>query len=149
MIPRMEWLGVDRARLGTALLVFGVIGMVLAVVIAAGLLSGAVAARNLSDRLEANQAQLVDMLGRLNDAVDRLGTSTDNAGQTLRTTQAVVEAVGSVTSGLGDTASRLGSALDVSILGQRPFAGAADSLGSVSTQLDTLGTQVTTLAATT
>jgi len=143
----MEWLGVSRARLGTALLVFGLVGMVLAAVIAAGLVSGAIAARNLSDRLETDQARLVEMLGRVNTTVDHLATSTDNAGQTLRTTQAVVEAVGSVTSGLGSTASRLSSALDVSFLGQRPFAGAAESLGSVSSQLDTLGTQVTTLAA--
>jgi methyl-accepting chemotaxis protein len=146
MIPRMEWLGVDRSRLGTALLLFGVVGVVLAAVIAAGLVGGAISARNLSDRLQSEQAQLVEMLGRLNDSVDHLATSTDNAGQTLRTTQAVVEAVGGVASGLGSTASRLGSALDVSILGQRPFAGAAESLGSVSTQLDTLGTQVTALA---
>jgi hypothetical protein len=146
MIISMEWLGVDRSRLGTALLVFGVVGMVLAAVIAAGLVSGAVAARNLSDRIQTEQAQLVEMLGRVNTTIDHLGTSTDNAGQTLRTTQAVVEAVGGVASGLGTTASRLGGALDVSILGQRPFAGAAESLGSVSGQLDTLGTQVTTLA---
>jgi methyl-accepting chemotaxis protein len=142
----MEWLGVDRSRLGTALLLFGVIGMVLAAVIAAGLVGGAISARNLNDRLQSEQVQLVEMLGRLNDSVDHLATSTDNAGQTLRTTQAVVEAVGGVASGLGSTASRLGSALDVNILGQRPFAGAAESLGSVSTQLDTLGTQVTALA---
>jgi methyl-accepting chemotaxis protein len=142
----MEWLGVDRSRLGTALLLFGVVGVVLAAVIAAGLVGGAISARNLSDRLQSEQAQLVEMLGRLNDSVDHLATSTDNAGQTLRTTQAVVEAVGGVASGLGSTASRLGSSLDVNILGQRPFAGAAESLGSVSTQLDTLGTQVTALA---
>ena len=32
----MEWLGVERRRLGTALLVFGLVGMVLAAIIAAG-----------------------------------------------------------------------------------------------------------------
>ncbi len=147
MILPMEWLGVGRKRLGTALLTFGMVGVVLAALIAAGLVSGAVAARNLSDRLESDQTQLVAMLGRLNDTVDHLASSTDNAGQTLRTTQAVVDAVGTVASGLSDTASRLGGALDVNILGQRPFSGAAGSLGTVSTQLDTLGTQITTLAS--
>ncbi len=146
MILRMEWLGVDRTRLGTALLGFGIVGLVLAALIAVGLVSGAVAARDLNARLQDDQGQLVAMLGRLNDTIDQLASSTDNAGQTLRTTEAVIDAVGTVTSGLGTTASELGNALDVSILGQRPLSGAAGSLRTVSGQLDVLGTQISTLS---
>ena len=54
----MEWLGVERRRLGTGLLAFGLIGMILAGIIAIGLFAGAVAARNLDDRISADQAKL-------------------------------------------------------------------------------------------
>ena len=68
------------------MLVFGIVGMVIAGIIALGLIGGAVAARNLDERLAADQARLVASLERVNDTMTRLVTTTDNASATLTTT---------------------------------------------------------------
>jgi hypothetical protein len=65
----MDWLGVDLRRMGTTLLVFGVIGMVIAGIVAAGLIGGAIAARNLDDRLAAERVRLVQTLDRVDAAM--------------------------------------------------------------------------------
>src|SRR6188474_31702 len=49
--PPMTLLGVDQRRAGTAMLVFGVIGVVLAGLIALALVGTAIAARDLDERL--------------------------------------------------------------------------------------------------
>ncbi len=143
----MEWLGVDRRRLGTGLLVFGVVGMVLAAIIAVGLVGGAIAARNLDDRVTADQAQLVGVLDHLTVTIDHLATSTDNAAQTLVTTKVMVTEAQQVLADLATAADQLGGALDVSVLGQQPFSGAASALRSLSDEVEVFANQLTTLAA--
>ena len=69
--------------MGTTLLVFGVIGMVIAGIVAAGLIGGAIAARNLDDRLAAERVRLVQTLDRVDAAMAQTVTTIDNAGATL------------------------------------------------------------------
>jgi outer membrane murein-binding lipoprotein Lpp len=121
----MEWLGVERRRLGTGLLVFGLVGMVLAVIIAAGLLAGGIAARNLDDRISADQARLSAALTRMTTSIDKLAAATQNAGATLHTTGAIVGQAEAVLVDLAGISDDLSSSLNFSILGQQPLAGAA------------------------
>ena len=69
----MTLLGVDQRRAGTAHSVFGVIGIVLAGLIALALVGTAVAARDLDERLMAEQAQLADTLEDLATTTRRRG----------------------------------------------------------------------------
>ncbi len=147
MIRRMDWLGADRRRLGTGLLAFGIVGVVLAGVTAAGLVGGAIAARNLDDRLAADQAQLVAMLDRLTASIDRLATSTDHAGTTLATTRDVVTQTGGILTDIAATTGGLADALDISIVGSRPFAGAAGDLRALADRVGAFADRTTTLAA--
>ena len=121
----MEWLGVERRRLGTALLAFGLIGMVLAGIIAAGLIAGGVAARNLDDRIAADQARLSVSLHRITASIDKLATTTDHAASTLNTTSALIDEAGVVIEDLAGVSDELAGNLDFNILGQQPLAGAA------------------------
>ena len=133
----MEWLGVERRRLGTALLVFGLIGMVLAAIIAAGLIAGGIAARNLDDRIAADQAKLSSSLHRIDASIAKLATSTDHAAATLNTTSALIGEAGVVIEDLAGVSDELANNLNFNILGQQPLAGAATKFRDFSARLRT------------
>ena len=131
----MEWLGVERRRLGTGLLVFGLIGMVLAAIIAAGLLAGGIAARNLDDRIAADQVRLTDALQRTSASIDKLASSTQHAGATLHTTGALVTQADVVIQDLASLSDELAGNLNFSILGQQPLAGASGKFTAFAERL--------------
>jgi hypothetical protein len=142
----MDWLGIDLRRLGTTLLVFGITGMLVAGLVAAGLIAGAVAARDLDDRLAADQARLVAALDRVDATMARTSTTIGNAGTTLGTTSATLAAAGGVLSDVASTADELSTSLDFSILGSQPLAGAARRFGELAVQVRGFEDKATALA---
>jgi hypothetical protein len=143
----MDTLGIERRRLGTGLLAFGLVGLVLAAVVAAGLIAGAVAARNLDDRLAADQARIVELLDQLVATVDRTAVSAGNASDTLATTGRTVASAAVMLDGLAVVADQLADSLDFSIFGQQPLAGAAVRFGELAVQVRAVGEDVDALAA--
>jgi hypothetical protein len=133
----MEWLGVERRRLGTALLGFGLIGVVVAGIIAVGLIAGGIAARNLDDRISADQAKLSLSLHRITTSIDKLATTTDHAAATLNTTSALIDESGAVIQDLAGVSDELSNNLGFNILGQQPLAGAAARFKDFSARLRT------------
>ena len=133
----MEWLGVERRRLGTVLLVFGLIGMILSLIVAGGLIAGGIAARNLDDRIAADQAKLSSSLHRIDASIDKLATSTDHAAATLNTTGALIGEAGLVIQDLAGVSDELAGNLNFNILGQQPLAGAATKFKDFGTRLRT------------
>jgi hypothetical protein len=131
----MERLGLDVRRIGTAMVAFGLVGMVIAGIVAVGLISGAVAARNLDERLVAEQARLVTTLARVDSTMQQLVTTTDNAGDTLATTSGTLVAAGDVLGRVGDTAQDLSTSIDISILGSRPLASASARFAELATEV--------------
>lgn len=125
----------DLRRTGTALLVFGVTGMVIAGIVALGLIGGAIAARDLDDRLVADQARLVQMLDRVDATMAQTVTTVDNAGATLTTTSETLASAGDVLGQVADTSQELSTSLDFSILGNQPLAGAATKFGDLAGQV--------------
>jgi hypothetical protein len=148
----MDGLG-DPRRVGTGLLVFGLVGVALAGVMAAGLVGGAVAARNLDESLAADQRRLVTTLDGLTVMIDRLAVTTGNAGRTLDASTDVVTHAGDALDRLATISDDLGTSLDVSILGTRPLASAAEQFAGlgvqvrvISADLDALGARLDTNA---
>jgi len=121
--------------MGTAMVVFGLVGMVIAGVVALGLISGAVAARNLDERLAVEQARLVTTLERLDGAMRKLVTATDNGGSTLTTTSETLAGAGEVLGRVGDTAQELSTSIDISILGSRPLASASARFAELAVEV--------------
>jgi hypothetical protein len=142
----MDALGFDRRKLGTALLAFGLTGVLLAGVIATALIGGAVAARNLDDRLMADQERLAAALTRLTVSMESLALTTQHAGETLATSSTTVGEAQLVLQDTASAAGALGTALDISILGSKPFAGASDRLAALALRLKDFEGQATTLA---
>jgi len=121
----MKLLGVDQRRAGTAMLVFGAIGIALAGLIALALVGTAVAARDLDERLKAEQAQLAETIDELATTTAAVVTSMENASSTLETSSTSILHARDVLDALATATTSLADGLEISILGSQPFAGAA------------------------
>jgi hypothetical protein len=142
----VDWLGIDRRRLGTGMLVFGLAGMLMAGVVAVALVLGAFAARDLDDRLAADQAKIAASLTRLSVTMESLATTTANAGTTLETSSQTLGDARDVLESTAQTMVSLSEALDISILGSQPFARASEKLAELARTITTFEGKAETLA---
>src|SRR5690242_6214384 len=118
----MSRLGIDLRRMGTTRLVFGIIGVIVAGLVAVGLIGGAIAARNLDERLATDQARLAQTLSRVDATMAQTVTTIGNAGTTLSTTSETLTSAGDVLGRVADTSDTLSSSLGaISILGAQPL----------------------------
>ncbi|HEY5433681.1 MAG TPA: hypothetical protein VIK13_00485 [Candidatus Limnocylindrales bacterium] len=143
----MNGLDINPRRLGTGLLAFGMTGVILAGLIAAALFGGAIAARNLDERLVADQERIAASLTRLTLTMDSVAITVDHAGNTLTTSGDALAHASSLLSTIATTSTDLANALDISILGSQPFASAANGVRKVSDQTTVFAQDTTALAA--
>lgn len=129
------------------MLVFGLVGLVIAAIVAAALIGGAFAARNLDDRLVADQARIAAALERVSRSMTSLASTTDHAADTLDTTSQTLTDAGAVLDSASEAARALSDALDVSILGSQPFAGASARLATLAGTIDSFKGRADQLAA--
>jgi hypothetical protein len=141
----MEWLDINRRRLGTGMLVFGLAGVIMAGVVAVALVFGAFAARNLDDRLVADQARIAASLTRLSATMESLAITMENAGTTLETSSAAMGDAEAVLDTASASMLSLSGALNISILGSQPFAGASQNLEELARTIATFKGKATTL----
>jgi hypothetical protein len=144
---------IDARRLGAVLLVLGATGVVLAALVAFGLLRGAVAARDLDDRIAAGQARIVTNLNQMTTRLDLVATSFDNASATITTTKDALAHASDVLDDVAISTNLLADALNVNIFGNQPFAGLGERFRGLSDRVkvfqddaDTLGMRLNTNA---
>jgi hypothetical protein len=142
----MTLLGVERRRAGNALLAFGVIGVVLAGVIALALVGTAIATRDLDDRLQADQARLAETLDELAVTTAAAVTSIENASATLETSSAAVLDARTVLDELATASDSLADSLGITIFGNQPFAGAAQRFRTFSDRVRVFSEDATGIA---
>lgn len=142
----MEWLGINRRRLGTGMLVFGLAGLVMAAVVAMALILGAFAARDLDERLAADQARIAASLTRLSVTMESLATTTQNAGTTLETSSEALSEARDVLETTSTTLVSLADSLNIQILGSRPLARASENLAELARTIATFEGKAQTLA---
>ena len=132
--------------LSTGLVVYGVVGIILAVV-----MLGAVVA--ISGRLDSLAGRVSDRLGTISTTVDKTATALDRAASTSGSFAATIGQAGptlqKVDSSLGEVIATLReletTAAAVSFLGQTPLASLSGRFGTIADQLETLQGQVSTL----
>ena len=142
----MTLLGVERRRAGNALLAFGVIGVILAGVIALALVGTAIATRDLDDRLQADQARLAETLDELAVTTAAAVTSIENASATLDTSSAAVLDARTVLDELATASDSLADSLGITIFGNQPFAGAAQRFRTFSDRVRVFSGDATGIA---
>jgi hypothetical protein len=146
-IAVMEWLSVDRHRLGTAMLVFGLVGMVLAAIVGATLAVGVSAVRSLDDRIATAESQMGASLTRLTLTIDGIAQSVDNTSGTLATARDGAARAANSLNDVANTTRSLANSLDVSLAGQQPFASSVANLRSLETQIRSVQAEAIALAA--
>jgi uncharacterized phage infection (PIP) family protein YhgE len=142
----MEWLGINRRRLGTGMLVFGLAGLVMALVVAVALVLGAFAARDLDTRLEADQAKIAASLTRLSVTMESLATTTNNAGTTLQTSSDALTEARDVLEKTSTTLVSLADSINIDIFGSRPLAKASENLAELARTVAAFEGKAETLA---
>jgi hypothetical protein len=132
----MQVLGFPARRIGNGLVAFGVIGLVLTTLMTIAWLAGLLAIRDLDERLEADRqstaAALVDAAALMATSSSALRSSADSLGSvgaTLSDSARMLDSLSSATADLAD-------ALEVTILGQQPFASLAVSFDQLSVDVE-------------
>ena len=143
----MDWLGIEARRLGTGMLVFGLVGLVIAAILGVGLILGAFAARDLDTRLEADRIRIADSLHQVSDSMTSLASTTGHAGDTLRTSSQTLAEAKAVLESAASSARALSESLNVSILGSQPFANASARLAELATTITSFEGKADALAA--
>ncbi len=137
----------DRQRLGTVMLAFGIVGLLLAALVAVTLVAGLATARTLDDRIVAGQDRVAAALTDLTLTMDSVATSVDHGATTLATSRDSVAHAVDALGELAATSDSLASSLDVSLFGQRPFTTAVSQLHDMATRVRTFQEDATRLAA--
>ena len=139
--------GWPRRRLGSALLGFGAIGLVLIVTLAilVGLsLDGL--GRAAAD-LAQSRTEAVGMLEPAAAALDRAATSAANAGSSLTSASMAARRAADLTTRLASAFDGLALLGSFEILGARPFGSLTGEFALVATEARALSTDLTTTAA--
>ena len=139
-------LGLPARRLGRGLVWFGGVGLVLAVVMMVVWLGGLVAMGDLDARLEADRGATAISLVQTAALMGSSATTLEDASASLGNVQKALDDAARLLDRLATSTGELAEALNVTILGQQPFAGASQSFEDVSGDLDILATRSETLA---
>ena len=135
-------------RLGTMLTGFGVVGLVLTTGMAIACLGGWASMQGTEQRLEANRLATASAL---TDASRLLGSTSgvlESTTASLGDVAGALDDTARLLAGVSDSTSELADAMDLSILGQRPFAGVRGSFSDMSKELATVSDDAGSLAAT-
>lgn len=144
----MEILGIHPRRLGSALLVFGAVGVALAIVGSLVLLVAVSSTAGLNDRLDGSRTELVASLQQAQVSIGHAADTSENIGATLSATQETLATSSKTLSTFADASDNLANGLlAVSIFGSQPFAAAGRQFQSLASQVRAYGEHATQLSA--
>jgi hypothetical protein len=142
----MQVLGLDRSRFGTALVAFGVVGVILAGIVAVALVVGGLSVRSLADELEADRVALVTTHEKTSESIGGAAAATANARATLGSTETAIRNANETLADLAASVDSLAAALDFEVFGQQPFAGAAESFAGLADTVRGFGDDLDAIA---
>lgn len=122
-------------RVANALVGFGAVGLVLSAALAIALLVGLGTLGDLGTRVESNRLAMASALRDGDRLLAGTAATMDSTNASLDSVRATLEDTATLLGQLEDSTRELASALQISILGQRPFAGVAASFEEIGDQL--------------
>jgi methyl-accepting chemotaxis protein len=143
----MERLGIPTDRLGTILLVFGVVGALLSLLLTVALVAGSVAALSVDERLTEVGADVATSLRETSDAIGDAVVTTERARAALGSGSDSVRGTSGTLATLADATADLAGALDFTVFGQQPLAGVAATFDTFTGDLQRTSQELTTLSA--
>jgi hypothetical protein len=147
MMDEMEVLGLPARRLGNGLVAFGVLGLIVTIILAVVWLGMLVAMQDLDQRLEEDREALAAALASTADLMDSTAGAIEATTDAMGNVGVALDDAAGLLDRLGSTTADLADALNVTILGQQPFAGATENLEQIATDLETFAGHADTLAS--
>jgi hypothetical protein len=139
--------GAARRRAGTALLAYGLFGLVLLGGLALATLVAGVMGRDGIERVDEAIDEVVAVLDATTASLRQGDVTLTNVGVTLGTAATALDEASGLASSLADAAEQLAAtASSFEILGQQPFGGVAEPSQSAAESLDRLATQIDAIA---
>ncbi|HUG28942.1 MAG TPA: hypothetical protein VMQ65_00300 [Candidatus Limnocylindria bacterium] len=136
-----------RRRLGSGLVAFGLIGLILLAAAAALVLDSLSAIDDAASSFDRQQTELVAMLRPASAALATAAASAANAGTSLTTTSAAADRAGILATNLADSFDGLAALGSFELFGARPFAGLSQDFGAAGADARALATDLRTAAA--
>ena len=133
-------------RIGAALTWFGGVGLVLSAAMTMALLVGLGAMGDLDRRFEANRIAMAQALAEGSQLLAGTASTMDSTTRSLDSVRVTVDDTAQLLDQLETSTRELVSALGVNILGQRPFAGVAQSFEEIADQLALSAADAATVA---
>jgi hypothetical protein len=135
-------------RLAAALVVYGVVGLLVAGLGLAALLWAGSRVGGLADQTSAQVDSIISTLDRTATALDDASASAVSFGVTLERTPPVVrqasDTIGNLQGNIRSIEQQLGA---LSILGSRPLAGVGQRFGQIATDIEGLDTRLELIAS--
>jgi methyl-accepting chemotaxis protein len=143
----MDVFRLPARQLGNGLVAFGAIGVLLTAGMTIAWLASLVAIRDLDERLEADRQATAVALVQAAALMGSSATALEDASASLGSVQEALDDAARLLDRLATSTGELAEALNVTILGQQPFAGTSQSFDDVSGDMDILATRSETLAS--
>jgi hypothetical protein len=133
-------------RLGLALVVYGVIGLLLALTVGGAGIIAALRVDDVAARVEAQRAELVAAVATTTQLVGTLADTLDQARPGLDQVTVSASRLSALADQISTTADDLAGRLDVQILGLQPFAGMGVQVRGIAEQTRGLKDDLATIA---
>lgn len=143
----------SRRQIGSALIAYGIVGTILAILVAGAGLWGAFRLDDTLSRVEAQRVELAATVGAAADALASVVTTVEASRPGIDQLSGLTTKLSGVAGDIGTAADDLASRMDVSVLGFQPFAGLGAQMSGIGTQirgvatdLEAIGPAVTAVA---
>lgn len=145
-VERRRRPGVWRAA-GTALIAWGVVGLVLLALFFNGLAGPISELNTMAASLETQRAAALEAIDSARATIDKTATGVRGMDSSLGDAKAAVDRASSIATGVGDTMGGLAQAMQVNIFGLQPLAGLSGGFTDAATQLGGLSTDLAAIGA--
>jgi methyl-accepting chemotaxis protein len=132
----------SRRRIGAALVAYGIVGTILAVLVAAAGIFGAFRLDDALARIEAERAELAATVAAAADALARVSATFEASRPGLDRLTSMTGQLSTVAGDIGLAADDLASRMDVSVLGFQPFAGLGDRMSGIGDQMQSVASDL-------
>jgi hypothetical protein len=131
-----------HSALAVGLIAYGLVGLVILVVVASGILRGLSRVEALSVSFEQQRRDLTQALTTASTTIRSTGITVSGIDQSLSQAQLAVTNAATLSADVSLTMGQLAASLNVDIFGSQPFVGVAGGFTQASEELLTLSNQL-------
>ena len=130
---------------GTALIAWGIVGMVLLTLFFSGLAAPLADINNMATSLDTQRTAALEALDSARETIDKTAVGVRGMDSSLADAKAAIDRASSIASSIGSTMGGLADAMQITIFGLQPLSGLSGGFSDAETQLGGLATDLETI----